>query len=118
MELDLMYNNASRQQFKIFSKKSFDDCNFLYYNAKLLPSLFYLNKMNKFDYNKNKMHTYLNKINEFDYNKNNMHTYLNNMYKSSRPNTLQKIFNEVNFSGAFLFGGYHIWKYYISKPNK
>jgi len=38
-----------------------------------------------------------------------------NIYLWSKPTALQKIFYNVNMSGAFLLAGYHIWKYYIKK---
>lgn len=41
--------------------------------------------------------------------------YLNSTYLLSKPTKLQQILGIVDFSGAVLLTGYHIWKYYIKK---
>lgn len=51
----------------------------------------------------------------FSDNKKELLSYLNNMYLQSRPTKLQEILGAIDFSGAVLLAGYHIWKYYIKK---
>jgi hypothetical protein len=51
----------------------------------------------------------------FSDNKKELLSYLNNMYLQSRPTKLQEILGTIDFSGAVLLAGYHIWKYYIKK---
>ena len=47
-----------------------------------------------------------------------MKNYFRNFYLKSRPSTFQKIMYDVDFSGAIILAGYHVWKYYIKKPKK
>ncbi len=47
-----------------------------------------------------------------------MKNYFRNFYLQSRPSTFQKIMYDVDFSGAVILAGYHVWKYYIKKPKK
>jgi len=44
-----------------------------------------------------------------------LYNYFNSVYLQSKPTKLQEILGVVDFSGAVLLAGYHVWKYYIKK---
>jgi len=47
-----------------------------------------------------------------------MKNYFRNFYLQSKPSAFQKVLGAVDFSGAIILAGYHVWKTYIKKSHK